>query len=114
MMADKDSAAGQQSTPNSGTLTYDTFDHTRYANDYPDVKVAFGYNKQSLWQHYQMFGIKEKRKAYPILCFDTFDHIRYANDYSDVKKAFGYDKNKLWQHYKQFGIKEKRKAYTII
>ena len=104
---------GQQSTPNSGTLTYDTFDHMRYANDYADLKKAFGYNKQSLWRHYNQFGVKEKRKAYPILCLDTFDHTRYANDYPDVKAVFGYNKHKLWEHYQLFGIKEKRKAYTL-
>ena len=113
VMADKDSAAGQQSTPNSGTLTYDTFDHMRYANDYADLKKAFGYNKQSLWRHYEQFGIKEKRKAYAMLTLDTFDHIRYADDYSDVKRAFGYDKAALWRHYQMFGAREKRKAYTL-
>lgn len=107
------STNGQQSIPNGNTLTYDTFDHTRYANDYPDVKKAFGLNKMALWRHYEQFGIKEKRKAYPILCFDTFDHIRYANDYPDVKAVFGYNKHKLWEHYQLFGIKEKRKAYTL-
>lgn len=114
MMTDKDSVAGQQSIPNGSTLTYDTFDHTRYANDYPDVKKAFGLNKMALWRHYEQFGIKEKRKAYPILCFDTFDHTRYANDYPDVKAAFGYNKHKLWQHYQMFGAREKRKAYTTL
>ncbi len=107
------STNGQQSISNGNTLTYDTFDHTRYANDYADLKKAFGYNKQSLWEHYQQFGIKERRKAYPILRLDTFDHTRYANDYPDVKAVFGYNKHKLWQHYQMFGIKEKRKAYTL-
>ena len=107
------STNGQQSIPNGSTLTYDTFDHMRYANDYADLKKAFGYNKQSLWRHYNQFGVKEKRKAYPILCLDTFDHTRYANDYPDVKAVFGYNKHKLWEHYQLFGIKEKRKAYTL-
>ena len=104
-------ATGQQSAPNSGTLTLNIFDYMRYANDYPDVKLAFGYDKAALWRHYQMFGIKEKRKAYA-LTIDTFNHIRYADDYSDVKKAFGYDKAALWRHYQIFGGKEGRRAYA--
>ena len=104
-------ATGQQSATGSGKLTLNTFDYMRYANDYPDVKRAFGYDKAALWRHYQMFGIKEKRKAYA-LTIDTFNHIRYADDYSDVKKAFGYDKAALWRHYQTFGGKEGRRAYT--
>lgn len=103
---------GQQGKPVE--LTINNFDYARYANDYPDVKAAFGYDRDKLWQHWQQFGIKEKRKAYPVLSIDTFDYKKYANDYPDLKAAFGYDKHKLWQHYQLFGIKEKRKAYMII
>jgi uncharacterized protein YkwD len=41
------------------------FDHKYYADTYPDLKSAFGYDRDALWNHYVVFGKKEGRKCYP-------------------------------------------------
>ncbi|MBR0091682.1 MAG: hypothetical protein IJP92_08285 [Lachnospiraceae bacterium] len=110
-------------------LTIETFDEKRYADTYADLKAAFGYDKNQLWNHYQTFGIKEGREAYAInagtsvqgskaaattaLTAETFDYTRYAEMYPDLKKAFGYDKNLLWNHYLNFGKQEGRQVFVI-
>lgn len=35
---------------------YDTFDYRAYANMYPDVKTAYGYNAEKLYAHYVNYG----------------------------------------------------------
>ncbi|MBO4458042.1 MAG: CAP domain-containing protein [Butyrivibrio sp.] len=40
------------------------FDYKYYADTYPDVKKAYGYNKEALWNHYVQYGKKEGRKCY--------------------------------------------------
>lgn len=101
------------------TVTKETFDYVRYANDYPDVKAAFGLNANALYQHYITFGIKEGRVAYasPKVTVTTsvsdFDYVRYADDYADLKAAFGYNAKALYNHYINYGIKENRGNYSI-
>jgi len=43
--------------------SYETFDYEDYASRYADVKEAFGLDKEALWNHYCMHGIKEGRIA---------------------------------------------------
>ena len=101
-------------TPTS-TLTRQNFDYIRYATDYADLKAAFGYNADALYNHYITYGIKEQRLAYatPASQNKDFDYVRYANDYADLKAAFGYNENALYNHYLTYGIKEGRVAYTM-
>lgn len=40
---------------------YDTFDYRAYANVYPDVKAAYGYNAEKLYAHYVNYGKAEGR-----------------------------------------------------
>lgn len=40
------------------------FDAKRYADDNPDLKAVFGYDKVALWNHYKTRGIQEGRTAY--------------------------------------------------
>ena len=56
--ADAAIAATQTNTQN-----YDTFDYRAYANVYPDVKAAYGYDAQKLWAHYVNYGKAEGRVA---------------------------------------------------
>ncbi|MBR0164519.1 MAG: SGNH/GDSL hydrolase family protein [Lachnospiraceae bacterium] len=51
-------SAGQDAFP---MLTRDNFDHVRYAEDYPDLKDAFGYDADALWQHFITLGLREGR-----------------------------------------------------
>ncbi|MCM1104006.1 MAG: L,D-transpeptidase [Clostridium sp.] len=41
----------------------DGFNHVAYANRYPDLKEAFGYHKDALYEHYITYGIGEGRIA---------------------------------------------------
>ena len=41
-----------------------TFDHIRYADDYQDLKNAFGYDRENLWRHFVDYGASEGRSAY--------------------------------------------------
>ena len=43
------------------TGTIDEFDYVAYADRYPDLKNAFGYDKEALYKHYITFGINERR-----------------------------------------------------
>ncbi len=40
------------------------FDHVTYANTYPDLYEAFGYDKSALWNHYVTNGVYENRVAF--------------------------------------------------
>ncbi len=103
------------------------FDYKYYADTYPDLKAAYGYNEDALWDHYVQFGQFEARKCYvgdpggslhvrkvsdssDSSASESFDYKYYADTYPDLKAAFGYDQNALWNHYVQFGQKEGRKC----
>ena len=114
--------ATRYNTVSSGTpvtnLTSANFDHVRYANDYPDLKAAFGYNAKALYNHYITYGLKEGRHAYAAPARITisaadFDYIRYADENADLKAAFGYDVKALYNHYITYGINENRGVYSI-
>ena len=45
------------------TGTIDEFNYKAYADRYPDLKNAFGYDKDALYEHYITLGINEKRIA---------------------------------------------------
>lgn len=44
-------------------MSLENFDWIDYANRYPDLKRAYGYNKQKLYAHYIRYGIAEGRIA---------------------------------------------------
>lgn len=45
--------------PFQGTI--DEFNYVAYADRYPDLREAFGYDKNALYEHYMNLGINEKR-----------------------------------------------------
>ena len=47
--------------PTTSTQNYDTFDYRAYANVYPDLKAAYGYNAEKLYAHYVNYGKAEGR-----------------------------------------------------
>lgn len=51
-------------TPFSGTV--EEFDYAAYADRYPDVREAFGYDRDALYNHYITYGINEGRVAQSI------------------------------------------------
>ena len=50
-------------TPDATSITKKNFDEKAYADTYPDVKAAFGYDKNALWNHYVNYGKSEGRAA---------------------------------------------------
>lgn len=54
-------ANGEPYTPFTGTI--DQFNYVAYADKYPDLKAAFGYDRNLLYEHYVTFGINERRIA---------------------------------------------------
>lgn len=52
---------GIVATPFKGTK--DEFDYVAYADRYPDLQKAFGYDKDALYEHYVTCGVKEGRFA---------------------------------------------------
>ena len=95
----------------SETITRENFAYERYADDYLDLKAAFGYDAEALYNHYLTCGISEQRMAYSIVSATEFDYVRYADDYLDLKAAFGYDAEALYSHYLNNGRTEGRIAY---
>lgn len=81
------------------------FNATYYANKYPDLKNAFGYNHDKLLNHFLNNGIKESRQA----C-SSFYVIAYKNNNPDLQKAFGNNLVAYVDHYLTFGYKENRKT----
>lgn len=54
---------GIASVPTPFVGTIDEFNYIEYADRYPDLKVAFGYDKNALYIHYITYGIAEGRIA---------------------------------------------------
>lgn len=100
-------------TPTGSTISESNFDYARYADDYPDLKAAFGLDAAKLYNHYITNGIREGRAAYAISsAYADFDYVRYADDYPDLKAAFGYNAEALFNHYITRGAIERRVAYN--
>ncbi len=87
----------------------DVFDAEYYASQYPDLKESCGNDKEKLYEHFITFGLKEGRKASPII-----DVAAYKAAYPDLSKAFGDDWDKYVEHYFTFGLKEGRKEGVMF
>ena len=88
-----------------GKISNCIFNARMYADKYPDLKQAFGYNEVKLRDHYVRHGIQEGRE-YKNGC--RFDANTYANLNPDVRKVFKTNKTAITNHYKLNGIKENR------
>lgn len=82
------------------------FDAQYYAAQYPDLRAAFGTDKDSLLNHFVNLGMKEHRQAIAV-----FSPVIYRDRYADLQKAFGDDWTAYYLHYIQHGKAEGRKAY---
>lgn len=91
---------------NAATLK-DIFDEHYYADMYPDLKEAYGYNRDKLWQHFVEFGLSEGRNMNGLI-----DVVKYRETYGDLDAAFGDNWNAYLNHYLIFGAKEHRDTGT--
>ena len=85
----------------------DIFDEHYYADRYPDLKAAFGYDREALWTHYITHGVNEGRSMN-----DMFNVTSYKNLYADLNAAFGDNWDAYLNHYLTHGAKEGRDPGT--
>lgn len=81
----------------------DVFDAKYYAEQYKDLKDAFGDNEEALYKHFVEYGLKEGRNMNPII-----DIAKYRKQYEDLDKAFGDNWDAYVEHYFNYGVKENR------
>lgn len=91
------------STVHGGLDYAPVFDAVYYADRYPDLKAAFGYDEAALFRHFITFGMREGRQA-----SEAFNVFAYRDRYPDLREAFGDDLPLYYQHYLRFGRHEKR------
>ncbi len=85
----------------------DVFDEHYYADSYGDVKEAYGYDREALWNHFRNFGMKEGRNMNMF-----FDVAKYRAQYADLEAVFGDDWGAYLNHYLTYGAKEGRDTGT--
>ena len=81
------------------------FNPVYYADRYPDLQSAFGNDSNSLWLHFQLFGMNEFRRG-----SEEFDPQYYYDHNPDVVAAFGDNRPMYYAHYVMFGKAEGRKG----
>lgn len=64
---------GVIAVPFTGTM--DEFDYVAYADRYPDLRKAFGYDKEALYEHYVTCGMDEGRIARGIETLEGTDDL---------------------------------------
>ena len=79
------------------------FDEHYYADKYPDLKAAFGYDRAALLQHFKKYGLSEGRGMNGMI-----DIVKYREKYQDLQAAFGDDWDAYVEHYLAYGAYEHR------
>ena len=85
----------------------DVFDERYYADMYPDLKEAYGYNRASLLRHFKKYGLSEGR-----VMNEMIDVVKYKEKYQDLQDAFGDDWDAYIEHYLTYGAFEHRDSGT--
>ena len=85
----------------------DVFDECYYADKYPDLKAAYGYDRAALLEHFKKFGISEGR-----VMNEMIDIVKYREKYKDLQDAFGDDWDSYVAHYLANGAFEHRDSGT--
>lgn len=91
---------------NAATLA-DVFDAEYYADSNPDLKAAFGYDKEALYKHFLEYGLSEGRKMNALI-----DIAKYRALYADLDAVFGDDWEAYLNHYLTYGALEGRDTGT--
>ncbi len=81
----------------------DVFDERYYADKYPDLKAAYGYDRAALLEHFKKFGLSEGREMNEMI-----DIVKYREKYADLQAAFGDDWDAYVTHYLTYGAFEHR------
>lgn len=81
-----------------------------YANKYPDLKKAFGYDSTKLLNHWRTYGINEGRASSEVL-----DLGYYLKNNPDLIKVYGSsDYKKAYNHFITWGYKQNRKSSPVF
>ncbi len=84
------------------------FDATYYAEHYPDVRAAYGYNEEKLLDHFINYGMQEGRQGNA--AFDVKSYY-YANQ--DLRLLYRADWPSYYLHYINIGKDENRVATGV-
>ena len=87
----------------AGAGVEDVFDASYYADKYPDLLKAFGYDRKALLKHFMTYGLSEGRTMNGML-----DIVKYREMYPDLQEAFGDDWDAYVEHYLTYGAFEHR------
>jgi len=79
------------------------FDPIFYADMYPDLKAAYGYDKVKLYNHWKNAGRREGRRSSLV-----FDLKVYLECNPDLLAAFGYNYTAAFNHFVTYGCNEYR------
>lgn len=90
-------------TQAAGTGIEAVFDEHYYADKYPDLKEAYGYDREALLEHFMTFGLSEGRQMNELI-----DIVAYRENYQDLEDAFGDDWDAYVEHYLSYGAFEHR------
>jgi hypothetical protein len=85
----------------------DVFDEHYYADMYPDLKEAYGYDRAALLAHFMAHGISEGRAMSELI-----DIVKYKETYGDLAAVFGDDWDAYVNHYLTHGAFEHRDSGT--
>ncbi len=85
------------------------FDYKFYADTNDDLKAAFGYNENSLYEHFINNGIQEGRSASPV-----FNVKYYLDQYSDLKNVFKTNYQAAYEHFINNGLQEGRSGSPVF
>ncbi|MCL2865325.1 MAG: lectin like domain-containing protein [Lachnospiraceae bacterium] len=84
------------------------YDYNYYINRYPDLKKAFGTNKDRAIAHFVDHGMREGRQGKA-----SFDVRSYRNQYRDLRIAYRGNLRLYYMHYINFGMREGRIATGV-
>lgn len=85
------------------------FDPIYYSDSYWDIKSAFGYNKQALYNHWVNYGRSEGRRA-----SKAFDLGYYLGANQDLLNAFGNNYGAAFKHFITTGCYEYRRLSPVF
>ena len=92
-----------QAANGRGAGIEDVFDERYYAENYPDLRDTYGYDRAALLKHFMTFGLSEGRNMNGLL-----DLVEYREKYPDLQEAFGDDWDAYVEHYLTYGAFEHR------
>lgn len=96
----------EQSNTVSAAASNTIFDAVYYADKYPDLKAAYGYDSSLLLNHFNTVGMAEGRQASA-----NFNAMVYKNNNPDLQNAFQDNWVEYYSHFVNGGYSENRVSH---